>query len=138
MKQKVFAGICTILILSIITGYNFAAAGSERANARSNGGNSGNTPAVSVPGNTTVQGNSDNTSTTNTATNGNLAEINRNNANSAIVQNIVETPLPNTIQEINTPSSRILVRYLDGATEDLKSSLSKQVGMTKMKDMKNK
>jgi hypothetical protein len=136
MKQKAFAGLCTILILSIITGYNFAAAGSERANARSNGGNSGNTPAASTSTSTT-QGNSNSTHA-NTATNGNSAETNRGNANSSIVQNIVEIPLPNTIQEINTPSSRILVRYLDGATEELKSSLSKQVGMTKMKDMKNK
>lgn len=133
MKQKVFLGLCVLLILSVITGYNFAAAGSERANARSNGGNSGNTPAASTSTSTTQNNNS----SANTATHPvqNSGEANKN---TPTLPNIVEIPLPTIVSEIKTPSSRILVKYLDGATEELKSNLGKQAGITKIKDMKNK
>lgn len=149
----------SFLIFAIIMESSFVSAGSERWNGRGNSGNVGNNVSVSIPEATTTTDSQSSNSHANVNANANAnansnVNVNANvnaNANSNLYSSIIQeqiSPISQSIplmvtrpEEVTSPTSRtsrILVRYLDGASEITKSLFSKHVGMNKVKEMRNR
>lgn len=147
MKNKIVLVVSIILVVSVMVGYNFASAGSEKSTERSNRGSQWSSHSANVSAQSTRESNNlpSQSSTTQTTPTIGMPSTNRDtpaHANNAQKESktIREIPLelPNLETENIVKPSRILIQYLPGATEDLKTNLSRKIGISKIKEMKNK